>query len=183
MKNSATGIVVWLTGLPASGKSTLAERARDLLAERNIVCVILDGDEMRAGPCSDLGFSPEDRAENVRRAAETARLLSSQGLVVVCALVSPYKRDRDAARSMMRGAPFIEAYVDCPVDICRSRDPKGHYEKASRGDIPSFTGVTGPYEPPNRPDLHLRTDRRGSMIARRRSSMPSSRRRPADGVA
>ena len=153
-----TGMVVWLTGLPASGKSTLASALRRNLADASIPACVIDGDELRAGLCSDLGFSEADRRENVRRAGELARFLAAQGLVAIVALVSPYIRDRQSARQRVPLGRFFQVYVDCSVEVCRQRDPKGLYERADRGEIPQFTGVSDPYEAPIAPELHVQTD-------------------------
>jgi adenylyl-sulfate kinase len=151
------GVVVWLTGLPCSGKSTLAAGLADRLAARAVPVCVVDGDELRRGLCSDLGFTREDRRENLRRAAEIARLLATSGVVAVVALISPYREDRARARALAPPGSFLEVFVDCPVSVCRERDPKGHYRRADRSEIPEFTGVTAPYEPPAEPELRLPT--------------------------
>jgi adenylyl-sulfate kinase len=150
------GATVWVTGLPASGKSTLAAMVEQLLVAGGRPAYMLDGDNLRHGLCGDLGFSSEDRSENVRRAAHTAVLLADAGLVAVVALVSPYAADRSYARAMHREAmlPFVEVFVDTPLEECERRDPKGLYARARRGEITGFTGVDDPYEPP--PSPHVR---------------------------
>ncbi len=161
MTNEAStpaGLVVWLTGLPASGKSTLANALRLNLEKSSVRACIIDGDELRSGLCSDLGFSEQDRRENVRRAAEVARFVCQQGLVAIVALVSPYQRDRMAARQRVGPGRFIQVHVECPVEVCRQRDPKGLYRLADQGVILEFTGISAPYEKPSNPELHLRTD-------------------------
>lgn len=153
----SSGSVVWLTGLPGAGKTTIAELLHEELEWSGRRACILDGDELRTGLCADLGFSPADRLENLRRVVEVARLLVGRGVVVIVALVSPYRSHRSLAREQFPGR-FIEAWVDCPVDVCRARDPKGMYRRADRGELANFTGVSAPYEPPARADVHLRTD-------------------------
>jgi adenylyl-sulfate kinase len=152
------GCVVWLTGLSGSGKTTaalaLAARIEERAAQR---CYVLDGDRLRGGLNSDLGFSPADRRENVRRAAEVAALMADAGLIVIVALISPYRADRDAARYRMRPVLFFEVHMDAPLEQCERRDPKGLYRRARGGEIAEFTGVSAPYEPPLAPDLRLDT--------------------------
>ena len=149
--------VLWFTGLSASGKSTLASLLHAELARSGFPCFVLDGDLLRSGLCSDLGFSAADRAENLRRAGEVARLLVDAGLVVIAAFISPYVADRARVRNRFEKDQFYEIFLDCPIDVCRQRDPKGLYRKAQEGLIPTFTGVSDPYEPPNAPDLVVRT--------------------------
>ncbi|HLJ08327.1 MAG TPA: adenylyl-sulfate kinase [Acidimicrobiia bacterium] len=145
--------VVWLTGLPGSGKSTLADGLERYLHGMGIHTYVLDGDSVRRGFNRDLGFTPEDRAENVRRVGEAAHMLFDAGLVVIVALVSPFRADRLAARELFDKGDFLEVWVDTPLDICRARDPKGLYAKATIGDLPNMTGVGQDYEPPDHPDL------------------------------
>ena len=149
--------VLWFTGLSASGKSTLAGLLHAELAKSGFPCFVLDGDRLRSGLCSDLGFSAEDRAENLRRAGEVAQLLVDAGLVVIAAFISPYMADRARVRSRFEKNQFYEIFLECPIEVCRQRDPKGLYRKAQEGLIPAFTGVSDPYEPPNAPDLVIRT--------------------------
>ncbi|MEZ4220527.1 MAG: adenylyl-sulfate kinase [Polyangiaceae bacterium] len=149
--------VLWLTGLPGAGKTTLSVALRDELRRRGIVSVRLDGDELRDCVSSDLGFSRADRDENVRRTAGLAGLLASQGVVAIVALVSPYREARDAARAST--ARFVEVFVSCPLDVCEERDPKGMYAAARAGKLPRMTGVSDPYEPPLRPEVVVRTER------------------------
>ncbi len=151
------GVTVWLTGLSGSGKSTIAHRAERLLHARGCSTYVLDGDNVRHGLCGDLGFTPEERRENVRRVAEVARLFTDAGLVVLVALVSPYRADRAAARSLHAEGDFVEVFVDAPVDTCAARDPKGLYARARAGELRGFTGIDAPYEPPERPELRLPT--------------------------
>ncbi len=153
------GAVVWLTGLSGSGKSTLATALDWQLHRRGISSYILDGDNLRHGLCANLGFSPEDRSENIRRAGETAKLLAEAGLVVVCSLISPFRADRENVRKICQrdGIPFAEVFINAPLDVCESRDPRGLYKKARAGEIKEFTGITSPYEAPETPELELRT--------------------------
>ena len=155
-----SGVTVWLTGLPASGKSTIATLTERALIARGRPAFRLDGDNLRRGLCAGLGFSAEERAENVRRAGHAALLMSEAGVVTLVALVSPYRAGRREARALHgeHGIPFLEAFVDAPVELCRERDPKGHYARAATGDLPHFTGVSDPYELPEHPELVLHTD-------------------------
>jgi bifunctional enzyme CysN/CysC len=151
------GATVWLTGLPASGKSTIAEALERRLVEEGRPAYVLDGENVRHGLSSDLGFSPADRTEHVRRVASVARTLADAGMVAVVALVSPSAADRAQARELHEQADldFIEAWVDTPLEVCEQRDPRGLYARARAGDLPDFTGVDAPYEPPGRPDVVL----------------------------
>jgi adenylyl-sulfate kinase len=153
-----TGATVWLTGLPASGKSTLAVEVEALLVGAGRPALRLDGDNLRHGLNGDLGFAPEDRAENVRRTAHAARLLADAGTIAVVSLVSPYAADRKLAREAHEaaGLEFVEIFVDTPLEECERRDPKGLYARARAGDIEGMTGVDDPYEAPASPDLVLR---------------------------
>ena len=157
--NSDLGRVVWLTGLPASGKSTIANELKRHLVERGSRTCLLDGDSVRQRLCADLGFSPEDRRENIRRVSEVARLLADAGLICVVALISPYRSDRELARRNAGDHQFIEVYVNAPLEVCIQRDPKGLYAKARANQIQHFTGISAPYEPPLTPDIELKTDR------------------------
>jgi len=154
------GCVVWFTGLSGSGKSTVARRVEHHLLEDGVRAYVLDGDNLRHGLNGDLGFSPEDRAENIRRVGEVARLMADAGLVVLSAFVSPYASDRDRVRGLVPGGRFIEVYVDTPLEVCEARDPKGLYKKARAGVISDFTGISAPYEAPASPEVHLETDGR-----------------------
>jgi len=149
------GKVVWLTGLPGSGKSTIADEAVRRLHALGVHTFVLDGDNVRTGLNKDLGFTAEDRAENVRRVAEVAKLMREAGLVVFVALVSPYRSDREAAAALFEDGQYLEVYVDTPVEVCAERDPKGLYAKAAAGDLPNMTGVGQGYEVPEDPDLVL----------------------------
>jgi adenylylsulfate kinase len=151
------GVTVWFTGLSASGKSTVALLVDQILTERGHHCCVLDGDNIRRGLNSDLGFSPADRNENIRRIGEVAKLFATSGTIALTAFISPYRVDRDRNRSIHEEGDFIEVFVDCPLDVCEARDPRGLYAKARAGEIPEFTGISAPYEPPPKPELALRT--------------------------
>ena len=150
-------LTVWFTGLPGSGKSTLARAAEAELTAAGILACVLDGDNLRFGLNADLGFSPEDRAENIRRAGEVAALLHRYGAVVLAAFISPYRQDRDRVRNLHPAGAFMEVFVDAPLDVCEERDPKGLYAKARAGVISDLTGVSAPYEAPAEAELHVRT--------------------------
>lgn len=147
------GWVIWLTGLPAAGKTTLAVELQGRLRAAGQTVVLLDGDVLRRGLCSDLGFSAQARAENIRRAAEIARLMADAGLVCVAALISPLAENRALARRLAGGDRFTEVYLATPLEVCRGRDAKGHYARAERGELANFTGVSAPYEPPANPEV------------------------------
>ncbi|MGD8894436.1 MAG: adenylyl-sulfate kinase [Acidobacteriota bacterium] len=153
------GVTVWLTGLSASGKSTVALLVDQLLTDRGHHCCVLDGDNVRRGLNSDLGFSPEDRNENIRRIGEVAKLFATNGSIALTAFISPYRADRERNRHIHGRGDFVEVYVECPLETCEKRDPRGLYAKARSGEIPEFTGVTAPYEPPLDAEIILRTDR------------------------
>ena len=151
------GATVWFTGLSGSGKSTVAVATERLLLEQGHAAYLLDGDNLRHGLCGDLGFSAADRAENVRRAAEVARLFADAGIVSLVPLISPYREGRDRARRAheVAGLPFVVVFVDTPLDECERRDPKGLYAKARAGELTGFTGIDDPYESPLTPELVL----------------------------
>ena len=151
------GVTVWLTGLSASGKTTVAMIVDRMLNRRGINSVVLDGDNIRHGLNRDLAFSPEDRTENIRRIGEVAKLFTQAGIINLTAFISPYQADRDSSRSIQEPGDFIETFVDCPLDVCEQRDPRRLYAKARVGEIPQFTGISAPYEPPPNPELVLRT--------------------------
>lgn len=155
--NGHRSCVLWFTGLSGSGKSTLAYALEKELYSLGCRSYVLDGDNVRRGLNRNLGFGAEDRKENIRRVAETAKLFADAGMIVAAALISPYRADREAARRMFAPNEYIEIYVDCPIDVCARRDPKGLYRKAIAGGIPEFTGITAPYEPPLRPELVIRS--------------------------
>jgi adenylylsulfate kinase len=153
------GCTIWMTGLSGSGKSTLAVALEKVLLDRGIRSFVLDGDNVRHGLNKDLGFSPADRNENIRRIGEVAKLFTEAGLINVTAFISPYRADRDQVRKIMAAGDFIEVFVSCPVAVCEQRDPKGLYKKARAGQIPEFTGISAPYEEPDKPELTIHTDR------------------------
>jgi adenylyl-sulfate kinase len=152
------GATVWFTGLPSSGKSTLAAAVEERLVADGVPAYVLDGDNLRHGLNGDLGFDGVARAENVRRTAHVARLFADAGVVALVSLVSPYVADRERARRLNEEAelPFVEVYVNVPVSVCEERDPKGLYARARRGEISGFTGIDDPYEAPLQPDLEIR---------------------------
>src|SRR5687767_3895637 len=154
------GVTVWMTGLSASGKSTIAVILEQMLLHKKKHAYRLDGDNIRFGLNKNLGFSAEDRAENIRRIGEVAKLFADAGLITVTSFISPYRRERDLARTLHDEAklPFLEVYVDCPLGEAEKRDPKGLYKKARAGELKGFTGIDDPYEVPENAELHLRTD-------------------------
>lgn len=155
----ARGCTMWFTGLSASGKSTIAAAVEQRLVTSGVMAYRLDGDNIRMGLNRNLGFSAEDRAENIRRIGEVSRLFADAGVVTLTSFISPYVKDREACRGMHVAAdlPFLEVFVDTPIEVCEQRDPKGLYKKARAGQITGFTGVDDPYEPPLKPELVLRT--------------------------
>lgn len=153
------GRVVWFTGLSGSGKSTIANELERQLYALGRHVYLLDGDNLRHGLCSDLGFSAADRSENIRRAAEVARLMADAGFICLAAFISPLRSDRDRARALLPAGHFIEVHVATPVEVCRRRDPKGLYARADAGTLKEFTGVSAPYEPPLAPEITLHADR------------------------
>jgi adenylylsulfate kinase len=155
--NGHKGFTVWFTGLSGSGKSTIAVAVEKALWDRGVRTYILDGDNVRHGLNSNLGFSPEDRTENIRRIGEVAKLFNDAGLVALTAFISPYRADRDKVRGLMAEGDFLEVFVDCPVEECEKRDVKGLYAKARAGQIKEFTGISAPYEEPAKPELVLPT--------------------------
>jgi adenylylsulfate kinase len=152
------GATIWLTGLSGSGKSTIAVAAEKALTERGRLAYVLDGDNVRHGLNKNLGFSPEDRTENIRRIGEVAKLFTDSGVLVFTSFISPYRSDRDAVRKEMAEGDFVEVYVAASLETCESRDVKGLYQKARAGEIPEFTGISAPYEAPERPELLLDTN-------------------------
>jgi adenylylsulfate kinase len=150
---------IWLTGLSGAGKSTLAQALKQALQAEGAQSVLLDGDTLRAGLCRDLGFDETQRRENIRRAAEVARLLNDNGMIVVAAMITPLAADRALARQIVSPHPFFEVHVATPLAVCEARDPKGLYQRARAGQLPSFTGVSAPYEAPLQPQLRIDTSR------------------------
>ncbi len=155
--NGHKSCVIWFTGLSASGKSTLANALSEVLHGMNVKNYLLDGDNVRHGLNKDLGFSAGDRHENIRRIAEVSRLFVDAGLIVLTAFISPFKADRENARKTMRPDDFIEVFLKCPISECEKRDPKGIYKKAKCGDIKEFTGISSPYEEPDKPEITIET--------------------------
>jgi adenylyl-sulfate kinase len=146
---------IWLTGLSGSGKSTIANALEQHLHHLDFHTMVLDGDNLRHGLCKDLGMSNIDRAENIRRVAEVAKLMTEAGLIVITAFISPFLNDRKIARELFAPGEFVEVYINTSLDICKRRDPKGLYQKAINGDIKDFTGISSPYEPPINPEINL----------------------------
>lgn len=157
--NGHKSFVLWFTGLPSSGKSTIAHKVELALHKRGVRTYVFDGDNIRTGLNKDLGFTEKERFENIRRIGEVVKLFVDAGIVVLTAFVSPLRQYREYVRSLLSDGEFIEIYVKCPPDKCAERDPKGHYEKAKLGIIKNFTGVDAPYEEPQTPDLVIETDK------------------------
>jgi len=152
-------LVIWFTGLSGSGKSTLANALEQRLnSEFHVHTFLLDGDHVRTGLNADLGFSDQDRSENIRRVAHVAKLMYDAGLIVLTAFISPFQKDRDLARRLLPEGAFWEVFVDCPLEVCQRRDPKNLYKKASQNEIAQFTGLTSAYQPPENPEIILHTD-------------------------
>nr|AGC72031.1 adenylylsulfate kinase [uncultured bacterium A1Q1_fos_500] len=154
-----TPMVVWFTGLSGSGKSTLANAVDHALWERGYATYLLDGDNVRHGLCKDLGFSVADRAENIRRVGEVARLMVDAGLIVLASFISPSHQERDAVRARFEHGRFIEVHVATPLEVCEQRDPKGLYRLARAGSLPEFTGISAPYDPPTMPEIIIDTSK------------------------
>jgi len=153
------GVTLWFTGLPQSGKSTLATEVEKRLFEMGHITYILDGDNIRHGLNKNLGFSPEDREENIRRIGEVANLFRQAGIINMTAFISPYRADRQNARSLANQGEFIEVFCKCALEVCEKRDTKGLYKKARAGEIPEYTGISAPYEDPENPEIILQTDK------------------------
>ena len=153
------GAAIWFTGLSASGKSTIAHHLEKLLYEMNCSTYVFDGDNVRHGLCGDLGFSADDRAENIRRIGEMVRLFVEAGIIAITAFISPYRKDRRKIRDLVGKDRFFEILVDCPIEVCAERDEKGIYEKAKAGIIKDFTGISAPYEKPEDPDMVIQSDK------------------------
>lgn len=155
--NGHKAVTLWFTGLSGSGKSTLAHAVENALFDRQCRTYVLDGDNVRHGLNKDLGFSPADREENIRRIGEVAKLFTQAGVINLTAFISPYRADRDQARNIAEEGAFFEIYVKCALNVCEERDPKGLYKKARAGEIPEFTGISAPYEEPNNPEIVVDT--------------------------
>ncbi|KAJ1898382.1 Adenylyl-sulfate kinase [Kickxella alabastrina] len=156
------GLTIWFTGLSASGKSTVASALEQHLLHKGINAYRLDGDNIRFGLNKNLGFSPEDRTENIRRISEVSKLFADSSTIAITSFISPYRSDRDSARKLHQdaGIPFVEVFADVPVSVAEERDPKGLYKKARAGEIKEFTGISAPYEAPESPEIHIRTDQK-----------------------
>ncbi len=154
-------MVVWFTGLPCSGKTSISRALHSRLREERLNSKILDGDEVRRTLSADLDFTEKGRRENVRRVGEVSKLLAESGMIVLVALVSPYRNDRNQVRKILKPDQFVEVYVDCPIGVCEERDVKGMYKKAKTGEIKGFTGISSPYEAPTNPEIHLQTHKQG----------------------
>jgi adenylylsulfate kinase len=157
--NNHQGVVIWFTGLSGSGKSTIAHSVEEKLHQLNCRTYVFDGDNVRHGLCSDLGFTKKDRTENIRRIAEMCNLFIDAGVIALTAFISPFKKDRSFVKKLLKENDFIEIYCDCPVEVCEQRDVKGLYKQAREGIIEEFTGISSPYEVPENPDLVLATDK------------------------
>lgn len=155
--NKHRGAILWFTGLSGAGKSTLAHEVEEHLHRMGCRTFVLDGDNVRHGLCRDLGFSSEDRAENIRRVGEVTKLFMEAGVIVLTALISPVREERNKVRAMVKPGEFIEIYCQCPIDVCEQRDVKGLYKKARAGEIGQFTGISSDYEPPDAPELIVKT--------------------------
>lgn len=158
-QKSQRPLVIWFTGLSASGKSTIAGALEQILTRQGYHTYLLDGDNVRHGLCNDLGFSDHDRQENIRRVGEVAKLMADAGLITLAAFISPFRADRRIVREILPDGQFVEVFVDASLDTCRERDPKGLYARAERGEIRQFTGIDSPYEEPERAEVHIRADR------------------------
>jgi adenylylsulfate kinase len=161
VRNRHRSGLIWFTGLPSAGKSTIAHQLEKELFDRGIRCYVLDGDNVRHGLTADLGFSREDRKENLRRIAEVGRLFVDAGFVVIAAFVSPYRKDREFIRGKLGEEHFFEVFIECSPEVAETRDPKGNYRKAREGIIKNYTGVSAPYEAPDNPDLVINTEQMG----------------------
>ena len=153
------GAAIWFTGLSASGKSTIAHHLEKLLHDMNCSTYVFDGDNVRHGLCGDLGFSADDRTENIRRIGEMVKLFVDAGIIAITAFISPYRKDRRKIRDLVGKDRFFEIHVDCPIEVCAERDQKGIYEKAKAGIIKNFTGISAPYEPPENPEMVIQSDK------------------------
>lgn len=157
IQNNHKGAIIWFTGLSGAGKSTLAHAVEEALHQRGCRTFVLDGDNVRHGLCGDLGFTSEDRIENIRRVGEVAKLFMEAGVIVLTAFISPFRADRERVRGMVEHGDFMEIYCDSSIEVCETRDVKGLYKKARAGEIKDFTGISSPYEAPNKPELTVNT--------------------------
>jgi len=157
-QNGHRGVILWFTGLSGSGKSTLAHTVEEMLHSAGCKSFVLDGDNVRHGLCADLGFSEQDRSENIRRIGEMAKIFVEAGVIVLTAFISPFRSGRERVRSMALKGDFLEVYCNCPLEVCEQRDIKGLYKRARAGEIPHFTGISSPYEPPLDAELEVVTD-------------------------
>jgi adenylylsulfate kinase len=155
--SSHPSVILWFTGLSGAGKSTLAHAVEEQLFRMSCRTFVLDGDNVRHGLCSDLGFSTEDRAENIRRVGEMAKLFLEAGIITLTAFISPFRSDRERVRSLVPQGDFLEIYCRCPLEMCEERDVKGLYQRARRGEVKDFTGISSPYEEPDNPELVVDT--------------------------
>jgi len=158
-QNGHRGAILWFTGLSGAGKSTLAHEVEEQLHRMGCHTFVLDGDNVRHGLCGDLGFSSEDRVENIRRIGEVAKLFMEAGVIVLTAFISPFRADRDKVRAMVQPGEFVEIYCECSIELCEERDVKGLYKKARAGEIKHFTGISSPYEAPDKPELAVDTSK------------------------
>jgi len=156
--NGHSSFILWFTGLPSSGKSTIANAVENILHNKGCRTIVLDGDNVRHGLCGDLEFTEADRQENIRRIGEVSKLFLDAGVIVLAAFISPFMEDRKNVRKLFKKDEFIEIFVNCPSEICEKRDPKGLYEKARKGEILNFTGVSAPYEIPIKADIEVKTE-------------------------
>lgn len=157
VQNGHRGAIIWFTGLSGAGKSTIAHEVEERLHQMGCRTFVLDGDNVRHGLCGDLGFSAEDRVENIRRIGEVTKLFMEAGVIVLTAFISPFRADRAKVRAMVQPGEFMEIYCKCPIEVCEERDVKGLYKKARTGEIAQFTGISSPYEEPDRPELSVDT--------------------------
>ncbi|MFQ5490228.1 MAG: adenylyl-sulfate kinase [Phycisphaerae bacterium] len=159
------GLLIWMTGLSGSGKSTIAYTLEHALVQRGHLSYVLDGDNVRHGLNKNLGFSPEDRTENIRRIGEVGKLFVDTGVITITAFISPYRQDRDLVRELLGDGEFFEVYCQAPLEVCEDRDPKGLYKKARAGEIKGFTGIDAPYEEPLKPEMTIQTDQQSPQQA------------------
>lgn len=150
--------ILWFTGLSASGKSTIANLIDEKLFTLGYKTYLLDGDNVRHGLNKDLGFDEKSRIENIRRVGEVSKLFLDAGIIVICSFISPFKSDRQLVRDLFKKGDFLETFIDCSIDTCEKRDPKGMYKKAKLGQIRNFTGISSPYQPPQKPEIHIKND-------------------------